>query len=228
MGQSDSFINEVSEEVRRDRLYGMLRRYGWLIAAALLLVVGGAAFLEWRKSAARAEAEAAGDALRAAFLEADPAKRAERLDALAADTPASAAVARMAQAGSLVEAGRKDEAAAVLATLADAAATPELYRAMAALQRVMILGPAMDATERRATIENLAAEGAPFRPLALEQRALLFLEAGDKPAAVRDLESIIALPDAPQQLVARARQLIIAAGGTPPSSALPAGVVSGG
>ena len=33
MHDSDSFISEVSEEVRRDRLYAALRRYGWLIGA---------------------------------------------------------------------------------------------------------------------------------------------------------------------------------------------------
>jgi len=29
MSDTDSFINEVTEEVRRDRLYGMFRRWGW-------------------------------------------------------------------------------------------------------------------------------------------------------------------------------------------------------
>ena len=64
--ESDSFISEVSEEVRRDRLYAALRRYGWLIAAAGLLIVGGAAVNAWRKARQRAQAEAAGDAMRAA------------------------------------------------------------------------------------------------------------------------------------------------------------------
>ena len=76
LGQSDSFINEVSEEVRRDRLFGFFRRYGWLVGLVLILVVGGAAALEWRKASGRASAEAAGDALRAAYLETDPARRA--------------------------------------------------------------------------------------------------------------------------------------------------------
>ena len=36
MHQSDSFIDEVSEEVRRDSLYRLLRRYGWLLAALVV------------------------------------------------------------------------------------------------------------------------------------------------------------------------------------------------
>ena len=31
MANNDGFINEVSEEVRRDRLYAFFRKWGWLI-----------------------------------------------------------------------------------------------------------------------------------------------------------------------------------------------------
>ena len=219
MGHSDSFIDEVSEEVRRDRLFGFLRRYGWLLALAILLVVGGAAALEWRKANSRASAEATGDALHAAYLETDPDKRAAAFDAVAISAPRAAVLADLAEAGGLAEAGKKDEAAAMLGKLADDPATPPLYRALAALQRVTLLGPAMEPTERRAIIESLAAEDAPFQPLALEQRALMMLETGDKAAALADLDSILALPNAPEQLVSRTRQLIVAAGGTLPGAA---------
>lgn len=231
MSQNDSFIDEVSEEVRRDRLYRALSRWGWLIAALIVLAVGGAAGWEWYKSKARGNAEQHGDALRAIALETDPGQRATAYAALAASAPSVAPVARLNQAGAEIAAGKPDAAAATLAALADDPATPELYRGLAALQRVMLLGPAMDPTERRATLETLAGEDAPFRPLALEQRALLSLETGDKTAAIADLSEILALPNAPEQLAGRARQLIVAAGGTlpgAPSSAAPATAASGG
>ena len=43
MSETDSFIDEVNEEVRRDRLYAALRRYGWIAIVAVLAIVGGAA-----------------------------------------------------------------------------------------------------------------------------------------------------------------------------------------
>lgn len=229
MGQTDSFIDEVSEEVRRDRFFRFLRRYGWLLGLGILLIVGAAAALEWRKASGRASSQATGDALRAAYLETDPTKRAAAFEAVAVSAPDAAVMARLAEAGGLGEAGEKDKAATLLAEVGDDPTTPALYRSLAALQRVMLLGGAMDPNERRATIESLAAEGAPFQPLALEQRALLMLETGDKAAALADLESILALPNAPEQLVSRARQLIVAAGGALPGT-VPAtsGVVSGG
>jgi hypothetical protein len=216
--ESDSFIHEVTEAVRQDRFYAFLRRWGWLIGAVLLLIVGGAAAHEWRKARARTAAEAAGDALRTAYAEADPAQRAERLAELAAAEPSTAAVAELARAGSLLEAGDRAGAAAVLGALAEGD-TPEPYRALAALQRVMVLGPEMDRSERLATLELLTADGAPFRPLALEQRALVHLEAGDRPAAIADLEAALATPGVPEALAGRARQLLVAAGAGVPADA---------
>ena len=117
---------------------------------------------------------------------------------------------------------RPTRAAAILGEVAGDGSVGELYRALAALQRVMLLGPAMDACERQATLELLVADGAPFRPLALEQRALMHLEAGDKAAAIADLEAVLGEPAATEALRARARQLIIAAGGDAARSAVSA------
>ena len=213
MSESDSFIHEVSEEVRKDRLMRFLRQWGWLIGAGILLVVGGAAYNEWSKHADAEAARRAGDALRAALVEQDPATRAGKLEALAEAEPSTATLARLAEAGALLETGDREGAAAVLAAIGEGGATAPLYRDLAALQRVMILGPDMDLTERQATIQTLAADGAPFRLMALEQRALLNLEADDTAAAIVDLETILADPATPEQLMARARQLVIAAGG---------------
>ncbi|NNL35893.1 MAG: hypothetical protein HKP35_08755, partial [Silicimonas sp.] len=63
MSNQDSFIDEVTDEVRKDRLYALYRKYGWVAALAVILLVGGAAANEWRKASARTQAEAAGDAL---------------------------------------------------------------------------------------------------------------------------------------------------------------------
>jgi hypothetical protein len=210
--ESDSFIHEVTEEVRRDRFYAFLRRRGWLIGAVLVLIVGGAGANEWRKARAQAEAEAAGDALRAAYLEADPAARAEKLATVAGADPSAAVVAELARAGSLLDAGDRTGAGEVLGALA-AGDTPEPYRGLAALQRVMVLGTEMDRSERLATLDPLTTIGAPFRSLALEQRALVHIEAGETDAAVADLEAALATPGAPEGLSGRVRQLLAAVGG---------------
>src|SRR6056297_2951729 len=95
MSDADSFIDEVTEEVRRDRMYLLLRRWGWIGVVVVLAVVGGAAWNEYRKAQETATAQALGDAILAA-LEADaPAQRADALEQVQPETPAGAALRNM-------------------------------------------------------------------------------------------------------------------------------------
>ena len=43
VSDTDSFIEEVTEEVRRDRLYKFLRKYAWVGILAVVTIVGGTA-----------------------------------------------------------------------------------------------------------------------------------------------------------------------------------------
>ena len=85
MSNTDSFIDEVNEEVRRDKLYGYLRRYGWIAVLVILVIVGGAAFNEYRKSQAEAKAQALGDAMLAALSNDEPTDRAAALAEVRSD-----------------------------------------------------------------------------------------------------------------------------------------------
>ena len=217
MHNSDSFIEEVSEAVRRDKLTAGLRRYGWAVVAAIVLLVGGAAVHEWLKAHNAAAAAAQGDALRAALAETDAKTRDGMLGDIAAKGSGAAVLARLAEAGSKADAGDTDGAAALLEQVAGDGNAAPVYRALASLEKVMVLGAKMDPGERAATLELLTAPGAPFRPLALEQRALMHLDGGDKAKAIEDLQAVLDDPMATQALQGRARQLIVAAGGTLPA-----------
>ncbi|MBC7476479.1 MAG: hypothetical protein H7317_00100, partial [Pseudorhodobacter sp.] len=67
MSNTDSFIDEVTDEVRRDRLFAAFRKYGWLGVVLVLVIVGGAGWHEWQKSQEAARAQAFGDAALAAL-----------------------------------------------------------------------------------------------------------------------------------------------------------------
>ena len=67
MSNTDSFVDEVTDEVRRDRLFAMFRKYGWIGVVMVLLIVGGAAWTEWQKAVASERAQAFGDAALAAL-----------------------------------------------------------------------------------------------------------------------------------------------------------------
>jgi hypothetical protein len=212
VSNSDSFIDEVTEEVRRERLFGMVRRYGWIAVVLVLVLVGGAAWNEWRKAEARAEAEAFGDALLAALNAPDRAARAEALSDVAAPDPAGQAVVTMLAAAEASE-GSPAEAAEHLLALADAPDTPQVYRQLATLKAVSLGQEALDIDTRRQRAEGLLLAGGMVRLLAEEQMALIEIEAGDRAAALERLNRIAEDAEATAGLRQRASQLIVALGG---------------
>ena len=211
MSNPDSFIQEVTEEVRRDRLYGYVRRYGWI---AVLLVVGGAAFNEWRKARDRAQAEAFGDAVIAALSVGEADARRAALAEVEAPGPRRAILALL-EAAEAQRAGDTEAALAAFAAIEGDGAMPASYRQLAALKRVMLAGPSMPASEREVVLSGLAQPEMPFRPLAMEQIALLRIEAGERDAALAVLRDVLDEPQATEDLRARVQQLIVALGGAP-------------
>lgn len=223
MSQTDSFIDEVSEELRRDQLFALLRRYGWIAALAVVLVVGGAAWNEYRKAQSQATAEAFGDAILSALDAADNAARVAALQQIEAQSDTQLALLSLLIAG---EAQAADDAAAVTSALDAAGAAqdaPQIYRDIALFKAATADGTDMDASQRNAALDALAARGGMLRLLAWEQQALLALEGGDKAAAIDGLSKIMLDADATSSLRSRAGQMIIALGGKLPDpvAALP-------
>ncbi len=215
MSNPESFIDEVTEEVRRDKLFRTFRKYGWIGIVLVLGVVGGSAWNEWRKAQDSARAEVFGDAVSAALDLTDaPARRA----ALAA-VPADGAQASVLQL--LLATDPQDDAAATLkaldAVIADPA-QPALYRDLATLRRVVVAGDAMPLSDRRSALEAIASAGRPFRVLAQEQLAYLLIEEGQIDAAIKALSGLVQDQEASAALRGRAAQVIVALGGIPPEA----------
>ncbi|WP_150122089.1 tetratricopeptide repeat protein, partial [Sulfitobacter sp. HI0129] len=140
MSDTDSFIDEVNDEVRRDKLYRLMRRYGWIAVVAILLIVGGAAWTEYQKAQERAKAEALGDAMLAALRADDPATRAAALDKVTTQDGASAAVLALLRAAEQAEAGEDAAAAQTLDAVALSPEIPEIYREIARFKAVTLRG----------------------------------------------------------------------------------------
>jgi len=209
----DSFINEVTEELRRDRMVGYLRRYGWIAVLLVVLIVGGAAWNEWRKASDRASAQAFGDAVLAALENDESTGRIQALAQIDA-TGAQQGVVNLLSAGELFETDRAAALAALRAASEDTALT-DSYRQLAALKYVIAGGDDIPLAERETILSGLAQPGRPFRPLALEQTALLQLEQGNPERTIEILADLLSQSDVSDALERRATQLIIALGGDP-------------
>jgi hypothetical protein len=212
----DSFIDEVTEEVRRDRLFAMFRKYGWIGVLLVILIVGGAGVSEWRKSQAAARAQGFGDSILDALDLGAPEDRRAALAAIQTDGSQTAILDLL-----LASDPKTDKAAslAALDSLIADAGQPQSYRDLAALRRVIVAGADMPLAERRAMLDPIAAPGRPFRALALEQLAYLQVEDGKTDEAIAALLSLRQDQDATPGLRKRAEQMIIALGGTVPPAA---------
>ncbi len=213
MSNPDSFIDEVSEEVRRDRLYGYLRRYGWIGILVVLLIVGGAAWREYSAAQARAEAQAFGSAVLGALEADDPADRLAALDGVEASDPGAGAILAMLRAAQSAEAGDTAAAVAAYESVATNGDVAEIYRNIASFKALTTGAATLSADERRQGFEALTQPGNPLRLLASEQLALIEIETGNPDAALERLQAILADAEATQGLRRRASQLIVALGG---------------
>ncbi len=212
MSNNESFIDEVSEEVRKDKLFGYMRKYGWIAVLVVLLIVGGTAYSELRKAAATNAAEAAGDEILTALEIDDDLERAAALQAIDANGPA-AAITGLLAAADLTETGDIEGAVAALEAVALDDAAPQVYRELAALKSVMIQGDTLSVEERRGMLAGLAVAGASFRVVAQEQLALLSVEAGETEAAITQFAAIAQDAEATRGLRERAFSMIVALGG---------------
>lgn len=213
MSDTDSFIEEVTEEVRRDRLFVMLKRYGWIGGLAVVLIVGGAAFSEYNKAKDLAAAQTLGDEMIAALSSDEGQPRAEALNEISAKTPGGAAVLAMLQAGALADAGQPEEAVARLQTVALDGDLPLIYRHIASFKALGLQQDSLSTADRRLQFDALAQPGAPLALLAAEQIALLDIEEGNAEAAIDRLKAIVEDAGVTADLKERATQVIVALGG---------------
>jgi hypothetical protein len=212
VSNTDSFIEEVTEEVRRDRLFGLIRKYGWIAITAVILIVGGAAYREYVKAQRTAAAQDFGSSVLAALEQDDAQARVDALDTVAAPNGATAAIVAMMQSAELVSDG---QSAAAITRLEQAALDPNVdqsYRDLVNFKRLMRADSGLDTYDRVAGFTPLATPGNPLRLLATEQLAVLDLETGDIDAAIERYNAILNDAEITQGLRQRVTQVMIALG----------------
>jgi hypothetical protein len=213
LSNPDSFIEEVTEEVRRDRLFRLFRKYGWVGVVVILGLVGGTGWTEWTKAREAARAQAFGDALIDAMDQGTPEERREALAAVPSDAE-QAAILNL-----ILAADPAEDKATALAALDKVAADSSLspaYRDLAVLRRVLVAGADQPVADRRAALDGIAIAGRPYRVLAVEQLAYLLIEEGKAEEAIAALIALVQDQEASGALRARATQVITALGGTLP------------
>ena len=207
MANTDTFIDEVTEEVRRDHLFALMRRWGWIPILLVVCIVGAAAYIEWNKAQTEATSQAFGDALLGALEADDTEGRLAALAEVEVPTPEAAIILALLQSGEAANGDDRVGAAAMLRAAAEAPGLDERYAHLALLKAEM-LDPAPE-NEARVVLEAIAAPGAPYSSLAEEQLALMEVRNGDLNAGLDRLRAIERSAAATAGLQQRAAQLIV-------------------
>ena len=213
MSDTDSFIDEVNEEVRRDRMFNLFRRYGWIAVAAVLLLVGGAAWNEWHASQEQAQAEAMGGAIVAALNLETASARAAALQEI--EVTQASAIVQLLSAAQLASDDRGDEAVAQLTAVQSNEALPLIYRQIAEFKSLVIADAGQSVETRRNGFEDLIFSGSALRVLSEEQLALLDIGANDVGGALVRLQRLLEDSEITPGVRRRVTQLITALGAKP-------------
>ena len=208
MSDTDSFIDEVTDEVRRDRLFGFFRRYGWIAAVMILGLVGATAFNEWSKSAAAQVAQARGDALLDALdMEDDVASVAALIEISTQE--GGDVVASFLAAGA-----DQSQAMSLLGEIAANTDQPEYIRDLARL-KLATTPDAVSQGEAVLILTDLSTAGGLYRNAATEMLVAIELERGNVEAAVTLLQAHIQDAQATQEQIQRMGELLVALGAKP-------------
>ena len=217
MSDTDSFIEEVSEEVRRDRLYNFFRKYAWVGVLTVLTIVGGTAFLEFKKAAAKSKAEEVGSAVMKALEGSDEKERAKLLANIEVTNPEVKSIVAMLKAAEETTLQNYAAASKSLKAISEDLSTAQIYRDIAEFKFLLLSHDRIDDSLLLTGFEELASAGNPFRLLAEEQIAIIKLKNRENDAAVAKLRSILEDAELTDTIRQRVTQLLISLGIDPSS-----------
>lgn len=203
----DSLFREVDEEVRRDQIASIWKRFGnVIVAVCLLVVVGVGGYKGWQYWQAK-QAEEAGMKWFDAMRLAEDGKEAEA-DAAMAEIARSgskgyAVLAELARAAQLGQQGRAAEAVAIYDTVAADAGADAALRELARVRAAYLLIDTASVDDLVKRLEGLSAGESAWRHASREILALANFRAGDYKKAADFAAQILADPATPAGLRAR-------------------------
>ncbi|HTH96597.1 MAG TPA: tetratricopeptide repeat protein [Stellaceae bacterium] len=219
-------FNEIEEDIRRDRAARLWRRFGpWVIALAVLIVLGTAAYVFWQDHRLKQDQALGNKYSQATALlhSGDNAKAIDALKAITASTSdgygllARIEVASLqaqgntqdkAKSGAKADDASKAAGLAALDSIANDSSIGQDYRNLARLLWGLYGVDSLSKAKLTPAIQPLSIAPNPWRFTATEILALADLRAGDTKGALALYKSLADDLDAPQSTRARAAELV--------------------
>ncbi len=228
--ETDSFVQEVDESLRQDRMLTLAKRFGpWLIGAFVLLLVGVLGWQMWRDNelkSARAHADqyaAAQEMARGGNL--DGAKT--EFERLSREGPQNYRVMAQLEHAAILETQGDLQAALTEFDAAANAAQDPVMRDTARLRAAYIAADSEDFPTLQRRLQPLIDSESRLRFLASELLGVEAWEAGQTDLARETLQNLTLAFDAPDAVKERAQIALNVIGPAPAAAAAPAAPAGG-
>ncbi len=204
MSENESFINEVTEEVRRDKLYIFLKKYGWIGGLVVLLIVLSSVIVEVRSAARITEAEKTGD-----FL-ADILQKIEEGEDVDFDRSTeffkdSSLVSLLIETMLAEKRFDQEGTKAAYTAILDNEKIPLSFKDFAKFKLLLLVKD--DPLRAEQLLDELITPNNPFRILALEQKVFKNIRENKWQEAQTDLDLLKSDPSSTQALKSRLGQI---------------------
>jgi hypothetical protein len=208
LSNTDSFIEEVAEEVRRDSWFRFLKRWGWVGFVLVIALVGGSSFNEWNKRSIETAGQLFGDSILVSTKQNDTGVELENIKT---DNKRQKIIIANLSASRAVSENRLDDSIKTLTDIVNLSEIPAVYQELAAFKLALLLKDRGLKTleERFEAFENLSVQGSAFRQLAREQQAIILVEQGKLEMAIKILDELSEEAGVSEGLKRRISQLLI-------------------
>lgn len=212
MDHVGDIFNEVDEDVRRDQIFQLWRRYGkYFVALLAIIVVGTGTNAAWNHLKAQrmmsdgSKFSAAIDLLQIGQYE----HAAQRFSELSTNMGHGySQLAQLQNAAALIAIDDHNGAISIYDSLADTPSTDRILADLATILAGMHRIDADQADEAAAKLLELSNSPGPWRHLARETRALALLKSGDEQGAHKLLALLANDPTSPPGVRSRATEIL--------------------
>lgn len=208
---NESFLREVDENLRRERMETFAKTYGkWIAAAVLLFLAAIAGYLYWQDRQAKESAKRS-EELSAIYDKIGAGKideaKAELKPLESSSNDMVRSLALLTQAAIALDSNDRDTALGNYRTLAADDDSPEAYRDLALVRATSIEFDRLKPEEVVSRLEPLAKPGNPWFGSAGELTAMAYLKQGQKDKAGRLFAAIAQDKSVPDTIRSRAVQI---------------------
>ena len=181
MVESESFIKEVSDEVKRDRLFKVLNKFKWHLLALILILVGAVGGYEYYKFDSKSRAQENGELLISAIesLKENGQSVTEKID-----NKLTSILIKLNEANYFEEKGDMKSASAAYNHVISKYGENKFFNHYSKFQ-LYLMDPAesLSDVKKIKILDELSAPDSPLKLLALEQKLYLYVK-------INDLENI--------------------------------------